>query len=182
MGTALTIVMERPAWEEMMAQAPWSFLMFLLAAVMAYLLGCSNGAVIISKYILHDDVRTHGSGNAGLTNFFRTFGGAWTFGVILIDVLKAVLAVLFAQWVIGPMVFAKYWAASFCLLGHMFPVMFGFKGGKGILSGGTIALMLNWKLALLVWGSFLIPAAVTRYVSLGSVLAPPPFRWGHGSL
>ena len=139
MGTALTIVMERPAWEEMMAQAPWSFLMFLLAAVMAYLLGCSNGAVIISKYILHDDVRTHGSGNAGLTNFFRTFGGVWTFGVILIDVLKAVLAVLFAQWVIGPMVFAKYWAASFCLLGHMFPVMFGFKGGKGILSGGTIA-------------------------------------------
>ena len=178
MGTALTIVMERLTWEEMMAQAPWSFLMFLLAAVMAYLLGCSNGAVIISKYILHDDVRTHGSGNAGLTNFFRTFGGAWTFGVILIDVLKAVLAVLFAHWVIGPMVFAKYWAASFCLLGHMFPVMFGFKGGKGILSGGTIALMLNWKLALLVWGSFLIPAAVTRYVSLGSVLAAAAFPVG----
>ena len=76
------------------------------------------------------------------------------------------------------MVLAKYWAASFCLLGHMFPVMFGFKGGKGILSGGTIALMLNWKLALLVWGSFLIPAAVTRYVSLGSVLAAAAFPVG----
>lgn len=168
MGTALTIVMERPAWEEMMAQAPWSFLMFLLAAVMAYLLGCSNGAVIISKYILHDDVRTHGSGNAGLTNFFRTFGGVWTFGVILIDVLKAVLAVLFAQWVIGPMVFAKYWAASFCLLGHMFPVMFGFKGGKGILSGGTLCLLIDWRIALVAWGGFLLFALLTKYVSLGS--------------
>ena len=64
-----------------------------LVAVISYLLGCFNGAVIVSKYILRDDVRTHGSGNAGLTNFFRTFGGGLTFVVILCDVLKAVLAV-----------------------------------------------------------------------------------------
>ena len=98
--------------------------------------------------------------------------------LLLFWAVQTVLAVLFAQWVIGPMVFAKYWAASFCLLGHMFPVMFGFKGGKGILSGGTIALMLKWKLALLVWGSFLFAAAVTRYVSLGSVLAAAAFPVG----
>lgn len=147
-------------------------------AVIAYFLGCSNGAVIISKYILRDDIRTHGSGNAGLTNFFRTFGGAWTFGVIAIDVLKAVLAITIASRMMGGTVFSEYWAAIFCLLGHMFPCMFGFKGGKGILSGGTIAIMLDWRLALLVWGGFLILTALTRYVSLGSVFAAAAFPVG----
>ena len=130
-------------------------------ALISYFLGCFNGAVIISKYILRDDVRNHGSGNAGLTNFHRTFGGPLMVLVILCDVLNAALSV----W-IGSMVFTelmpdialvgKYWAALFCLLGHMFPCMFGFKGGKGILSGGTIALMIDWRLALVVWGGFII--------------------------
>ncbi len=69
----------------------------------------------------------------------------------------------------GPGV-AKYWAGLFCLLGHMFPCMFHFKGGKGILSGGTIAIMIDWRIALVVWGGFLILAMLTRYVSLGSML------------
>ncbi len=73
---------------------------------------------------------------------------------------------------------AKYWAACFCLLGHMFPCMFGFKGGKGILSGGTIAIMLDWRLALLVWGGFLLLTILTRYVSLGSVYAAAAFPVG----
>ena len=71
---------------------------FGISAVAAYFLGCFNGAVIVSKYILRDDVRTHGSGNAGLTNFYRTFGGPLTAVVILTDVLKAVLAVLLSRW------------------------------------------------------------------------------------
>lgn len=150
----------------------------LLPAVIAYLLGCSNGAVIISKYILKDDIRTHGSGNAGLTNFFRTFGGAWTLGVIAIDGLKAVLAVSVVSRMMGGTVFSEYWAAIFCLLGHIFPCMFGFKGGKGILSGGVIAIMLDWRLALLVWGGFLVLTALTRYVSLGSVFAALAFPVG----
>lgn len=160
---------------------------FIAVAVIAYFCGCFNGAVIVSKYILRDDIRTHGSGNAGLTNFFRTFGGPLTLVVILLDVVKAVIAVLVGVWCFGTLlgqgaewwvILGKYWAAAFCLLGHMFPVMFGFKGGKGILSGGTIALMLDWRLALLVWGSFLLPAALTRYVSLGSVLAAAAFPVG----
>ena len=69
-------------------------LLLLLTAVFAYFCGCFNGAVIVSKYILRDDVRNHGSGNAGLTNFFRTFGGPLTLVVILCDVLKAVIALL----------------------------------------------------------------------------------------
>lgn len=153
-------------------------------ALIAYFCGCFNGAVIVSKYILHDDVRNHGSGNAGLTNFHRTFGGALTFVVILTDMLKAVVAL----WLSGVLleyfspgeseimfVLAKYWAALFCLLGHMFPCMFGFKGGKGILSGGTVALMIDWRIALVVWGGFLILVILTRYVSLGSVWAGASF-------
>lgn len=154
-----------------------------LAALAAYFCGCFNGAVIVSKYILRDDIRTHGSGNAGLTNFYRTFGGPLTFVVILTDVVKAVIAVLvgellFRYFVLDAAtvdVLAKYWAGFFCLLGHMFPCMFHFKGGKGILSGGTIAIMIDWRLALIVWGGFVLLAVLTRYVSLGSVFAAAAF-------
>lgn len=148
-------------------------------AVLSYFLGCFNGAVIVSKYILRDDVRKHGSGNAGLTNFHRTFGGPLTFLVIMTDVFKVIPALLIGEWLfshyMGWIVVGKYWAAVFCLLGHMFPCMFGFKGGKGILSGGTVALMVDWRVALVVWGGFLILVLLTRYVSLGSVWAGASF-------
>ena len=154
-------------------------LRLLLTAAGAYLLGCFNGAVIVSKYILRDDVRTHGSGNAGLTNFYRTFGGPLTAVVVACDVVKAVLAVLLGLWLVGrPMGWiplSKYWAGLFCLLGHMFPAMFRFKGGKGILSGGAIAILIDWRVALVVWGGFLILAVTTRYVSLGSCWAGASF-------
>ena len=151
--------------------------MMAAVAVASYFLGCFNGAVIVSKYILRDDVRNHGSGNAGLTNFYRTFGGALTFVVILCDVLKAVFSVLLGVWLLSFIdpVFGRYWAGLFCLLGHMFPCMFHFKGGKGILSGGTIALMLDWRVALVVWGGFLVLSILTRYVSLGSCWAGASF-------
>jgi len=169
----------------------------LWVAAAAYFCGCFNGAVIVSKYILRDDIRKHGSGNAGLTNFYRTFGGKLTLVVILCDVLKAVIAIWIGVWFgvrFDPRVMPdipltaeqaahflnlfKYWAALWCLLGHVFPCMFGFKGGKGILSGGTIAIMIDWRLALLVWGGFLILAVLTRYVSLGSVFAAAAFPLG----
>ena len=154
----------------------WLALAAVGIAVLAYFLGCFNGAVVVSRYILRDDVRNHGSGNAGLTNFYRTFGGPLTLVVILSDAVKAVVAVLFAMWIAGSIspeliALSKYWAGLFCLLGHMFPVTFQFRGGKGILSGGTIALMMDWRVALVVWGGFLILAIATRYVSLGSCWA-----------
>ena len=151
------------------------FMVLLLPAVIAYFCGCFNGAVIVSKYILRDDVRSHGSGNAGLTNFYRTFGGPLTAVVILTDVLKAVVAVLVVSFLLGGTDFAKYWAGLWCLLGHMFPCMFHFRGGKGILSGGTIAIMIDWRVALVVWGGFLILAVATKYVSLGSCWAGASF-------
>lgn len=156
----------------------------LTVAVVSYFCGCFNGAVIVSKYILKDDVRNHGSGNAGLTNFHRTFGGGLTVVVILCDALKAVVALWAGVLLLNMMfpkepyvmtVLVKYWAALWCLLGHMFPCMFHFKGGKGILSGGTIALMVDWRIALVVWGGFIILVALTRYVSLGSLWAGASF-------
>ena len=125
----------------------------LLLTAVPYILGCSNGAILVSKYILRDDIRTHGSGNAGLTNFNRVFGGKLTLLVILADVLKAVFGVLLG--VLGAHLLtragitaisslrAKYIAGLFCELGHMFPCMFGFRGGKGIMSGGIIAIMIS---------------------------------------
>lgn len=152
---------------------------FATIALCAYLCGCFNGAVIVSKYILRDDVRTHGSGNAGLTNFHRTFGGFLTLVVILCDVLKAVIAIWIAKDIVNTpseaVNLAKYWAGLWCLLGHMFPCMFHFKGGKGILSGGAIAIMIDWRIALVVWGGFIVLAVVTRYVSLGSCWAGASF-------
>lgn len=155
----------------------------LLVAVACYFLGCSNGAVIISKYILRDDVRTHGSGNAGLTNFHRTFGGPLTLAVILIDVVKAVLSVwvgiLAVKYCLADdpvmLTLGKYWAGAFCLLGHMFPCMFQFRGGKGVLSGGAIAIMIDWRVALVVWGGWFVLVVLTRWVSLGSLWAGASF-------
>ena len=159
----------------------FAVLLMLAAAVIAYFLGCFNGAVIVSKYILRNDIRNHGSGNAGLTNFYRVFGGGLTFVVILCDVLKAVLAILIGTALFhilggeGLEVTGKYWAGLFCLLGHMFPCMFHFKGGKGILSGGTIVWMIDWRIGLVVWAGFLILFLLTKYVSLGSVWAGASF-------
>ena len=159
-----------------------AWLALLLTAVWSYFCGCFNGAVVVSKYILRDDVRTHGSGNAGLTNFYRTFGGPLTFAVILCDVLKMIVAVEVTVLAVtqagihpGLWVLAEYWAGLFCLLGHMFPCMFHFKGGKGILSGGTLAIMIDWRVAIVVWGGFLLLFLLTRFVSLGSVWAGASF-------
>lgn len=150
-------------------------IMIVLTVVVSYFLGCVNGALLVSKYILRDDVRNHGSGNAGLTNFYRVFGGRLTVVVVLCDMLKAVLAVLLGSALLGHffgwVVLGKYIAGVSCMLGHMFPCMFQFKGGKGVLSGGAIALMMDWRIALVVWGLFIILFAATRMVSVGSLFA-----------
>ncbi len=172
--------------------------LFAALAIFAYLCGCFNGAVIVSKYIFKDDVRTHGSGNAGLTNFHRTFGGKWTAAVLAMDMVKTAVAVWVAALVARGILagtgtwstallsiycpeqeagnwwitFAKYWAGMFCVIGHMYPCMFGFKGGKGILSGGTLLLVIgDWRIILVGWGGFLLLAVLTRWVSLGSIWA-----------
>ena len=150
---------------------------FAVALIIAYFLGNLNGAVFMSL-LKHDDVRSHGSGNAGLTNYIRNFGRASALLVVAIDMGKAVLACEAGRLIMTPYDMAVEGTAIGAfgvLMGHIFPVLLGLKGGKGILSGVTVALMLDWRLGLLVFGIFLVAYMITHYVSLGSVLSAGSF-------
>ncbi|HIR51739.1 MAG TPA: glycerol-3-phosphate acyltransferase [Candidatus Avoscillospira avicola] len=152
--------------------------LWILIIVLGYALGNLNGALLISKILIHDDVRTHGSGNAGLTNFFRTYGGFLSLLVIVIDVGKTVAACLIAQALLGPYGFAmeaKMVAGVAAILGHSYPAASQFKGGKGILSGAALAACLDWRVFAIIFSIFLLVVIFTRYVSLGSVLAGAAF-------
>lgn len=153
------------------------FHLFAAAVVVlvSYFLGCFNGSVMTSHFVIRDDVRQHGSGNAGLTNFYRSYGAKYALLVILSDMGKTVVACLIGgymfrhlmqDWTLGLLV-----AGIGCELGHMFPVFFGFKGGKGILSGGTLVWLLDWRVGLVAWALFILLWLVTKYVSLGSIAA-----------
>ena len=158
----------------------------ILTAVIAYLLGNLNGAVIISHLVAHEDVRTKGSGNAGLTNFTRNYGASASVFVILIDVGKAAAACLVGGLLLkrfGHYIDGVALGGLFVIVGHDFPALLGFKGGKGILSGVTVALLLDWRIGLFVFGIFLVAYFLTHYVSLGSVLSSGSFgflyAWVH---
>ena len=140
----------------------------LFLTVVPYLLGSVNFAIIISEKRFHDDVRTHGSGNAGMTNMLRTYGkraAALTLGG---DALKAIIASLIGSFMMG--MTGAYIAGFFCVLGHTFPIFFKFKGGKGVLCAATAIAMLSpltfvWLLLI-----FVIIVFGTKFVSLGSVI------------
>ena len=152
----------------------------MIAALSSYLLGNLNGSVCISA-LMEDDVRKHGSGNAGLTNFFRNYGFAGTGLVLLVDMIKTVLGCLSASLMLERFGYGYeglMLGAVAVSLGHDFPILLGFKGGKGILCGFTVALVLDWRVALIILAVFVITFAITRYVSLGSVLAAVGFCIG----
>ena len=156
----------------------------LIAALTAYLLGNLNGSVCISA-LMEDDVRKHGSGNAGLTNFFRSYGFAGTGLVLLVDMIKTALGCLSASLMLSAYGYAyegMMLGAVAVSLGHDFPILLGFKGGKGILCGFTVALVLDWRVALIVLAVFVIAFAITRYVSLGSLLGAVGFAAGFAVL
>ena len=146
-----------------------------LTLLVSYLLGCFNGSVVTSHFIIRDDVRKHGSGNAGLTNFYRTYGAKFALIVILCDMGKTLLSCLIGGYLMlctnGSWTLGVLLGGIGCELGHMFPAFYGFKGGKGILCGGTLALLLDWRVALVAWGLFAVLWLLSRYVSLGSLAA-----------
>lgn len=157
------------------------WLPIVLTVLIGYLLGNLNGAVCISNLVAHEDVRNQGSGNAGLTNFIRNYGAANSLSVILIDGGKAALACFAGGLMLKP--YGMYLegmaiAATAVMLGHDFPVLLGFRGGKGILSGCVIAFTIDWRIGLLILGVFLAAYLLTQYVSLGSVLAAAAFCVG----
>ena len=155
----------------------------LIVRILATFLGCyflgnHNGAICVSL-MMGDDVRSHGSGNAGLTNFIRNYGRSRAFLVIAIDVGKAILACI-----LGGLMFPEHAIAGRTLggvavmLGHDFPALQGFRGGKGILSGWFIAFMIDWRVGVLIGVVFFAAYLLTQYVSLGSVLAAATFGVG----
>ena len=149
----------------------------IATTLVCYFLGNHNGAICVSA-MLNDDVRNHGSGNAGLTNFIRNYGSSRSVLVILIDVFKAVLAcwlggVVFASY--GHPLEGKVLAAVAVMVGHDFPALLGFRGGKGILSGWFIAWMIDWRVGLMIAVVFFVVYFTTQLVSLCSVLAAATF-------
>ena len=152
-----------------------------MALLAGYLLGNLNGAYSMSVLLAHEDVRSKGSGNAGLTNFIRNFGGGGALLVILIDAGKAVVACLTGGLLLQSYGYYQEGVAlggAAVMLGHVFPALLGFKGGKGILSGLFIALAVDWRIAVLILAVFAIAYLLTQYVSLGSVLAAVAFGVG----
>ena len=153
----------------------------LLAIVIGYLLGNINGAICISKLVANEDVRNRGSGNAGLTNFIRNYGTQKALSVVLIDGGKAVLACVAGGLLLkssGMYAEGTVIGGVAVLVGHMFPVFLGFRGGKGILSGFFAAITIDWRIALLILAVFAAAYFITQYVSLGSVLAAITFGIG----
>ena len=151
----------------------------LMTAVPAYVLGGINGAIITSRLLFSKDIRKFGSGNPGLTNFYRVFGKAGALLVVAIDVFKTVAPVLFGGWIFGryfDMTFFGRAFAGFCvMLGHCFPVFYKFKGGKGVMAAGAVMIILDWRIAVIGWGAFILVTALTRYVSLGAIVGGATF-------
>ena len=159
-------------------------LWIILTVVIGYLLGNLNGAVCVSR-LMGDDVRTHGSGNAGLTNFIRSYGASRSALVIVIDAGKAIVGCIAGGLLLMNTLDFRSGAAlggAAVLLGHTFPAFLRFKGGKGILSGLFVAIVVDWRIALLILAVFAVAYLTTWYVSLGSVLAAIAFAVGFAVL
>lgn len=140
----------------------------VLPAVIGYLLGSINSAVIISKLVYHDDVRTHGSGNPGTTNMMRTYGTKSAALTLVGDMAKTALSVL-----IGALLVAEsgmYIAGLFSVIGHMFPIYYGFKGGKGVASTAALVLCTEPVAFLVLIIMFVGIVAATKFLSLGSIM------------
>ena len=149
----------------------------IAALALGYLLGSLNTSVIVGK-LYGKDIKSHGSKSAGLTNTLRVLGKSAAALVLVGDVLKGVVACLIGLR-LG--VYVSSGGARDCVsllaagagavLGHNWPVYFGFKCGKGVLTAITVMFMINWVMALMSLGVFVVIVALTRYVSLGTICA-----------
>jgi glycerol-3-phosphate acyltransferase PlsY len=153
---------------------------YILVALVAYLIGSINFAIIFSKKFAGFDVREKGSKNAGTTNVLRTVGKGAAALTLICDILKGVVAVLIAMlaaniWKDTDTVVLKYLAGLFAIIGHTFPVYYGFKGGKGVATSLGVLLIVNPQIGIICLSFALIIMIATRWVSLGSILAATLF-------
>ena len=148
---------------------------YVVIAVVSYLLGSLNFAIIFSRIFYNKDVRQYGSGNAGSTNAYRMMGGKKTLLVMLGDVLKGIAAVVIAGALCGELGefggMGKMISCAGVALGHIFPVYFGFRGGKGVLTVAAVLLFFDIRILAIALSAFLIVVIITRFVSAGSIAA-----------
>lgn len=160
---------------------------YIIMLAVPYLMAGINFSIIVCRIKTGKDIRTMGSGNAGLTNSLRVLGKPAA-GIVLIgDVSKAALAVLLVRlcfsWIGGvstadftsQMKWAEYMAVFMAIVGHCFPLYYGFKGGKGVLAAISGIFVLDWRIACILLGMFIVLVAITKYVSLGSIAASASF-------
>ena len=164
-----------------------SWLALLLAMACAYLLGSMNWAIILTRLFTGQDIRKVGSGNAGATNVLRSQGVVPAVLTLVGDIGKGVLAAFLGGYILSaiqlnpgdaPMItheslvlVGRYLAGVFVVLGHLYPIFHGFRGGKGVAAAAGLIFVLDWRMALMCMGLFVLTVAVSRMVSLGSVLA-----------
>lgn len=154
----------------------------LITAVISYLLGSCNSSIIVVRLLKHEDIREHGSKNAGLTNTLRCYGKVPALLTLVGDLAKGVIAaiisIIIAKALVGqaaPLWFDKmtvgYVSGIFSIIGHIFPLYYGFKGGKGVLVSCSILLVIDPVTFCIVIPFFILVVAVTKYVSVGSISA-----------
>ena len=148
----------------------------ILIAIIAYLIGSINFSVILSKKMAGFDVRQKGSGNAGTTNMLRSVGKKAAAITLICDILKGVVSIGIAI-LVGYLFNAQnksilvQIAAIAVVIGHTFPIFFGFKGGKGVATSLGVLIMTNWQIGLICLAIAIIIMAITKMVSLGSCMA-----------
>ena len=140
----------------------------ITSIVFPYLLGSINSGITLSRFFYHEDIRTQGSGNAGATNMLRTYGkkmGILTFSG---DFVKGMLGVVIGRLMFG--LLGSYIGGLFCVMGHIFPCYYKFKGGKGVATSAGMVLMTNWKVFLVLVVIFALLVYMTKYISFGSIM------------
>lgn len=159
------------------------WLCYVIMLVVPYLMAGINTSIIVCKLKTGKDIRTMGSGNAGLTNTLRVLGKGAAGIVLLGDVSKSAIAVLIVRLsflylggvntmeAAAGMTWVEYMAVFMAIVGHCYPLYYGFKGGKGVLAAISAIFVLDWRIACILLGIFIVLVAITRYVSLGSCIA-----------
>lgn len=160
---------------------------YILIAVIAYLLGSLNFSIILSEVVKKKDIRDSGSGNAGATNMLRTYGKKAAVGTMIGDILKVALGIIVAFAILDvPMKYIfsnpadaaeiqrvmlyKEFAGLFCVLGHIFPLYFKFKGGKGVAACTGMVIIVDWRIALILFVIFIGVILISKWISLGSIV------------
>lgn len=149
-------------------ETPWIILGAAIIIISAYLLGSINFAIIISGKKYKEDIRSYGSKNAGMTNMMRTYGKTAAALTLTGDAMKAIVACLLGYAILGQL--GAYIAGLFCMLGHVFPVFYRFKGGKGVVTAFAAVLMCDPFVFVIIAIIFVLIVLFTRYISLGSIM------------